>query len=107
MTCPVSSSALGAGVSTTPPTMDVSSSALKYRLDKYVNRVDSTISACSVETLVCGSSSDRRTKIRTRFKNGKKLRVMHKLDEEQVRWVLTQKRKDVLSDAESRAHAKS
>ena len=91
-----------------PHQLDVSSSALKYRLDKFVNREgDSIISAYSVETLGCGSSSDRRTKIRTRFKNGKKLSVMRKLDEEQVRWILTQKRKDILSDAESHAQTKS
>ena len=53
-----------------------------------------------METLVWGSSHDRRTKIKTRFKNGKKLRVVHKLDQEQVRWIVREKRKDMLSDAE-------
>ncbi|MBI1658858.1 MAG: transposase [Thaumarchaeota archaeon] len=62
--------------------------------------VDPRISAYGVETLVWGSSHDRRTKIKTRFKNGKKLRVVHKLDQEQVRWIVREKRKDVLSDAE-------
>ena len=56
----------------------VSSSAL-YALDEIVvmtvGGVDPMISSRAVETLVCGSSHDHRTKIRTRFKNGKKLRV--------------------------------
>ena len=46
--------------------------------------VDPRISAYGVEMLVWRSSPDRRTKIKTRFKNGKKLRVVHKLDQEQV-----------------------
>ena len=61
---------------------------------------DSMISVHAVETLVCGSSHDSRTKIKTRFKNGKKLRVIHKLDEEQVKWIILQKHKKVMSDAE-------
>ena len=62
--------------------------------------VGALISAYGVETLMWGSSHDRRTKIKTRFKNGKKLRVVHKLDQEQVRWIVREKLKDVLSDAE-------
>lgn len=57
------------------------------------------ISARAVETKVCGAPRDRRTKIRTRFKGGKKLRVVHKLDEEQVRWIVRQKHRDEMSDA--------
>ena len=64
-----------------------------------VKGVDPMISSRAVETLVCGSSHDPRTKIRTRFKNGKKLRVVRKLDEEQVKWIMRQKHKDEMSDA--------
>ncbi|MDE0526732.1 MAG: DDE-type integrase/transposase/recombinase, partial [Thaumarchaeota archaeon] len=60
--------------------------------------VDPMISSRAVETLVCGSSHDPRTKIRTRFKNGKRLRVVRKLDEEQVKWIIRQKHKDEMSD---------
>ena len=62
--------------------------------------VDTMISAHAVEMLVCGSSHDRRTKIKTRFKNGKKIRVIHKLDEEQVRWIMRQKANGQMSNAE-------
>ncbi len=62
--------------------------------------VDPMISAHAVEMLVCGSSHDRRTKIKTRFKNGKKIRVIHKLDEEQVRWIMRQKANGQMSNAE-------
>ena len=65
-----------------------------------VRGVDPMISACGVETKVCGSSHDRRTKIKTRFKNGKKCRVMHKLDEEQVRWVIRQKHNGMMNSVE-------
>ena len=47
--------------------------------------VDTMISARGVEMKAGRSSHDRRTKIKTRFKNGKKIRVIHNLDEEQVR----------------------
>lgn len=57
------------------------------------------MSARAVETKVCGQPRDRRTKIRTRFKGGKRLRVVHKLDEEQVKWIVRQKHKDEMSDA--------
>ncbi len=79
----------------------VSSSAL-YALDEAgvmaAKGVDPMISSRAVETLVCGSSHDPRTKIRTRFKNGKRLRVVRKLDEEQVKWIIRQKHKDEMSD---------
>ena len=65
-----------------------------------VNGVDPMISVNSVEMKVCGSSHDRRTKIKTRFKKGKKIRVMHKLDEEQVRWIIQQKHGGLMSNAE-------
>lgn len=95
--CPVSSSALSAGVDVAPLAMNVSY-ALKNRQEHgYKGRRFDDIGI--VETLVCGSSH-RRTKIKTRFKNGKKLRVIHKLDEEQMRWILAQKRRNILSDAE-------
>ncbi|MDE0090067.1 MAG: DDE-type integrase/transposase/recombinase [Thaumarchaeota archaeon] len=61
--------------------------------------VDPMISSRAVETLVCQSSHGPRTKIRTRFKNGKKLRVVRKLDEEQVKWIMRQKHRDEMSDA--------
>lgn len=63
------------------------------------NGVDSMISVHGVEMKVCGSHHDRRTKIKTRRKNGKKHRVIHKLDEEQVKWIVQQKHEDELSDA--------
>ena len=54
--------------------------------------VDAMISARGVEMKAgWGSSHDRRTKVKTRFKNGKKIRVIHKLDEEQIRWIVRQK----------------
>ena len=62
--------------------------------------VDPMISARAVETLVCGSSHDPRTKTKTRFKNGKKLRVVRKLDEEQVRWIVRQKHNGLMGTAE-------
>lgn len=62
--------------------------------------VDTMISAHAVETKVWGSSHDRRTKIKTRFKNGKKIRVIHKLDEEQVRWMMRQKANGQMSNVE-------
>ena len=60
---------------------------------------DQMISTRAVETKVCGAPRDHRTKIRTRFKGGKRLRVVHKLDEEQVRWIVRQKHRDEMSDA--------
>ena len=45
-------------------------------------------------------SHDRRTKIKTRFKNGKKIRVIRKLDEEQVRWIIRQNVNGQMSSAE-------
>ena len=45
---------------------------------------DAMISARAVEMKAGGSSYDRRTEIKTRFKNSKKIRMMHKPDEEQV-----------------------
>ena len=65
-----------------------------------IKGMDSMISTHAVEMKVCGSSHDRRTKIKTRFKNGKRFRVIHKLDEEQVRWIILQKHKGTSSDAE-------
>ncbi len=62
--------------------------------------VDPHISVCGVEMKVCGSNHDPRTKIKTRLKNGKKLRVIHKLDEEQVRWIVQQKHNDEMSDTQ-------
>ena len=62
--------------------------------------VDTMISARGVEMKAGGSSHDRRTKIKTRFKNGKKIRVMHKLDEEQVRWMMRQKAHGQMGNAE-------
>ena len=63
--------------------------------------VDTMISAHTVETKVERSSHDPRTKIKTRLKNGKKIRVIHKLDEEQVRWIIRQKARGQMSNAES------
>ena len=60
--------------------------------------MDPAISTCRVKMMVCGSSHDRRTKIKTRFKNGKRLRVIHKLDEEQVRWIIRQKHNGLMSN---------
>ena len=61
--------------------------------------VDTMIAARGVEMKAGGSSHDRRTKINTRFKNGKKIRVIHKLDEEQVRWIMRQKANGQMSNA--------
>ena len=46
--------------------------------------VDAMISADTVEMKVGKSSHDCHTKIKTRFKNSKKINMIHKLDEEQV-----------------------
>ena len=62
--------------------------------------VDATVSARAVKMKAGGSSHDHRTKIKTRFKNGKKIRVMHKLDEEQVR-MMRQKANGRMSSAET------
>ena len=62
--------------------------------------VDTMISARGVEMKAGGSSHDRRTKVKTRFKNGKKIRVIHKLDEEQVRWMMRQKAHGQMGNAE-------
>ena len=62
--------------------------------------VDPMISARGVEMKAGGSSHDRRTKIKTRFKNGKKIRVIHKLDEEQVRWIVRQKANGQMGNAQ-------
>ena len=62
--------------------------------------VDAMISARGVEMKAGGPSHDHRTKIKTRFKNGKKIRVIHKLDEEQVRWMMRQKANGQMGNAE-------
>lgn len=60
-------------------------------------QVDPMISRYAVETLVCGSPK-RRKKAKTRTKNGRKLLVVGKLDEEQVRWIIREKLKGELSN---------
>ena len=46
------------------------------------------------------ASHDRRTKIKTRFKNGKKIRVAHKLDEDQARRIIRQKANGQMNSAD-------
>ena len=62
--------------------------------------VDPMVSVHAVEILVCGSSRDCRTKVRTRLKNGRKVRVIHKLDVAQVRWIIRQKRAGLANNVE-------
>ena len=52
--------------------------------------VDPMISRHGVETLVCGSEPDKHKKAKMRFKNGRWLQVVGKLDEDQVKWLVRQ-----------------
>ena len=54
--------------------------------------VDSMISSHLVKTLVCGSKHSKRQKGKMRFKDGRWLQVVNKLDEEQVKWIIRQNR---------------
>ena len=70
-------------------TCTVSSSAYIYNRhteggEMATGGVDAMISADTVEMKVGKSSHDCHTKIKTRFKNSKKINMIHKLDEEQV-----------------------
>ena len=61
--------------------------------------VDTMMSARAVE-MKAGGSHDRRTEIKIKFKNGKKIKMIHKLDEEQVRWMMRQKANGQMGSAE-------
>ena len=50
--------------------------------------VDQMISVRAVEMMVCGLTSSKHKRATTRVKNGRKLAVIHKLDEAQVRWIV-------------------
>lgn len=55
-------------------------------------QADPMISCYGVETLVCGSKSTKNKKTKKRFKGGRWLSVVNKLDEDQVKWMVHQYR---------------
>ena len=63
--------------------------------------VDPRISRHAVEMLVCGPPPVRRNKkTNMRFKNGRWLQVVNKLDEDQVRWMVRENRSGTTGNKE-------
>ena len=62
--------------------------------------VDPRISRHAVEMLVCGPPPVRRKKDNMRFKNGRWLQVVNKLDEDQVRWMVRENRSGTTGNKE-------
>ena len=61
---------------------------------------DIMISCSGVEMRVCGLKPGRHKRATTRVKNGRKLVVIHKLDEEQVRWIVRTRRNGTMGTKE-------
>ena len=57
-----------------------------------IQGADGMISRHSLETLVCGSGSSKQKKTKMRFKKGRWLQVVNKLDEDQAGWIVGQNR---------------
>ena len=66
--------------------------------------VDELISRYAVETLVCVSTPTARKKNNMRFKRGRWLQVVNKLDEDQVRWLVRENRNGMISKKEIAMH---
>ena len=84
---------------------DKSSSPAKGGLAKWGNcmkmrGVGPRISRHAVEMLVCGTPPVRRKKYNMRFKNGRWLQVVNKLDEDQVRWIVRENRSGTTGNKE-------
>ena len=62
--------------------------------------VDPMISKCTVEILVCGSKPSKSKKAKMRFKNGRWLQVVNKLDEDQIKWIVRQNRNGTYTNRE-------
>ena len=65
-----------------------------------IQGVDSMISRHPVETQVCESKSPKSKKTNMRFRNGRWLQVVNKLDEEQVKWIIRQNRDGTATNRE-------